>query len=96
MESATKEIDRDFNATLRIHQASLLDQAEAGYQEILRRAQRHHQSLGMLGILGIQRSRLDDALRYADLAIAIEPRISNTHATRGNALQLIGFGLNLF
>ncbi|SDJ58945.1 glycosyltransferase family 41 protein [Variovorax sp. OV700] len=87
MESATKEIDREFDAMLRIHQEGMLDQAEAGYQEILRRAPRHHQSLGMLGILGIQRSHLDDALRYADLAIAIEPRISNTHATRGNALH---------
>ena len=46
MESATKEIDREFDAMLRIHQEGMLDQAEAGYQEILRRAPRHHQSLG--------------------------------------------------
>lgn len=87
MESAASEMDRDFNAVLQVHQDGFLDQAEAGYQEILNRAPRHHPSLGMLGILGIQRNRLDDALRYADLAIAIEPRISNTHATRGNALH---------
>lgn len=87
MESTTGEIDHDFNAILQIHQDGFLDQAEAGYQEILSRAPRHHPSLGMLGILGIQRKRHDDALRYADLAIAIEPRISNTHSTRGNALH---------
>jgi predicted O-linked N-acetylglucosamine transferase (SPINDLY family) len=87
MESTTIEIDHDFNATLRIHQDGLWDQAEAGYQKILSRAPRHHPSLAMLGILGIQRSRFDDALRFADFAIAIEPRISNTHATRGSALH---------
>lgn len=87
MESTAGEMDRDFNAVLQVHQDGFLDRAEAGYQEILIRAPRHHPSLGMLGILGIQRNRLDEALHYADLAIAIEPRISNTHATRGNALH---------
>ncbi|WP_438997935.1 O-linked N-acetylglucosamine transferase family protein [Variovorax beijingensis] len=87
MAGTAGEIDHDFNAILQIHQNGLLDQAEAGYQEILNRAPRHHPSLGMLAILGIQRNRPDEALRYADLAIAIEPRISNTHATRGNALH---------
>ncbi|WP_186454194.1 tetratricopeptide repeat protein [Variovorax beijingensis] len=87
MEGTAGEIDRDFDAILQIHQNGLLDQAEAGYLEILNRAPYHHPSLGMLGILGIQRKRLEEAMRYADLAIAIEPRISNTHATRGNALH---------
>lgn len=87
MEKPETDDDREFNATLRLHQDGQLKEAEAAYEALLARRSEHHASLAMLAILNLQKSRPEIALHYADRSIALEARVPNAHATRGDALH---------
>lgn len=87
MEKQDSDDTHEFDAVLRLHQEGHLQEAEAAYEALLAHKPEHYSSLAMLGVINLQKNRPEIALHYADRSIAIEPRISNVHATRGEALH---------
>ncbi len=72
------------------YQAGELDQAEAVYQEILKKAPDHAEALHRLGLVHHGQARFDRAVHYYHRAIAVNPEMSEAYGNLGNALQALG------
>lgn len=84
------ESQEHFDEALKLHQLGALDEAAAGYQQLLvhypASAQLHH----LLGVIASQRGEHAAALLMIDEAIRLAPDIAAFHANRGIALAAQG------
>ncbi len=62
-------------------------EAQAAYQEMLRRRPGHPESLANLGVACAELGRIDEALNWYDAAIRARPEYAVAHYNRGNALH---------
>ena len=69
------------------HQAGRIDEAEAGYRQVLAREPRCAEAHFLLGLVHLQRSRPQDALACLREAIAIDPQDARFHNNLGKALM---------
>jgi predicted O-linked N-acetylglucosamine transferase (SPINDLY family) len=73
-----------------LHVAGRLDEAEAGYREILARHPDHGVALHRLGVLALQSGRAATALERLGRAVALDPGAWRSHCSLGQALLALG------
>ena len=76
-----------FNQALALHKAGDLIEAEKLYRQVLKVKPDHFDSLHLLGVSYLQRSRYAEAVRIIDMALKINPHSAFAHNNRGNALK---------
>jgi Flp pilus assembly protein TadD len=83
-------IEQAIQFAIEHHQAGRLDEAEAGYREILSSHSDDANALRLLGILVMQRGQADQAVQLISRAIALNPAAAEYHVNLGNALKAAG------
>jgi predicted O-linked N-acetylglucosamine transferase (SPINDLY family) len=84
--AATRSTEQFARAQL-LQRQGQLPAARLLYQEILHAEPDHFDALNAMGVLAGQSSDLQEAIRYFDRAIAVEPGNSGAHCNRGLALK---------
>lgn len=64
----------DFQSIFQLHQAGQLQQALAGYLQLIQREPRHIDALVSLATLYLQMGELTESAKYFEMALAIQPR----------------------
>jgi predicted O-linked N-acetylglucosamine transferase (SPINDLY family) len=78
-----------FSSAVAHHQAGRLDEAEAGYRDVLATTPNHFDANHLLGVVALQMGRLEEALERISQAIALDPKVAAAHNNLGNVyLQL--------
>jgi len=72
------------------HQAGRLEQAEAGYRDVLQRAPEHFDALHMLGVLALQAGRPQQAADSIERALRADPSSAQAHNNLGEAYRQLG------
>lgn len=72
-----------------LHQQGRLDEARAGYLEVLRLQPRHFDALHLLGALEMQAAQYEKALEFLDRAIAADASRSAAYSNLANALRML-------
>ena len=92
----------DFNATnvvppskllmeaVTLHQAGMLDEAEAVYRSLLSENPNDSHALHYLGLIALQKERYPDAINLIERAIRLDGGIPAFHCNLGNAYKGIG------
>jgi tetratricopeptide (TPR) repeat protein len=75
-----------FQQAFRHHQAGRLQQAEAGYREVLAVEPAHTDSLHLLGVIALQIGQFSLAVEVIGKAIALQPFVADFHNNLGLAL----------
>lgn len=78
--------DQEVQRGLALHQQGRLDEAEAIYRAALARQPDHFGAAHFLGLIHIQRDRLDEALTWLSRAVEINPASPDAHSNRAHAL----------
>ena len=86
----SETVPPSFDAAVRHHRAGRLDQAAAGYRDVLRRKPAHADALHLLGIIDAQQGRLPQAVQRLQEAARQSPRNAEIALNLGNAL--LGYG----
>jgi predicted TPR repeat methyltransferase len=86
----TPPASRDFEQGLALHQQGRLDEAEACYRRMLRKAPTHFDALHLLGVLAGQTNRFDEALGLLTRALAQRPDSAPALNNLGNTLGSLG------
>lgn len=73
-----------------LHQAGMLDEAEAAYQSLLKNNPSDGDALHYLGLIAFQRHRYPDAINLIEAAIKINRKIAAFHCNLGNAYKASG------
>lgn len=73
-----------------LHEQGRLDQAEAGYRQILAIDPRQADTLHLYGILMIQTGRIEPGLAMVERALSILPGFIDAHFNRATALMQVG------
>jgi len=79
-----------FVEAVRHHAAGRLDEAGAGYRQVLARDANHAASLHGLGVIAYQTGRPEIAADLIGRALALEPAVAAFHTNLGNALKALG------
>jgi SAM-dependent methyltransferase/tetratricopeptide (TPR) repeat protein len=88
----SETVPPSFEAAVRHHRAGRLDQAAAGYRDVLRRTPAHADALHLLGIIDAQQGRLPQAVQRLQEAARRSPRNAEIALNLGNALLAYGQG----
>jgi len=83
-------IEQAMGFALRHHQSGNLDVAEAVYRQVLGFQPDHPESLHLLGVIALQRGRLQEAVTLISRAVKAKPRFADAHSNLGNALRELG------
>ncbi len=78
------------NTALQHHQQGQLPQAEALYRRILAAQPGHPEALHLLGVIGYQAGRHEEAVEQIGRAIASRPNVAAYHSNLGMALRALG------
>ena len=79
-----------FREALGLHQAGMLEDAEAVYRNVLAIQPEHSDSLNLLGVLALQTGRAEAAIDLIRKAIELNDGIADFHANIGEALRAAG------
>jgi len=72
------------------HVAGRLEQADAGYREILAADPRHFDALHLRGVLALQAGRLEEAARSIESALGVDAANAQAHSNLGEAYRKLG------
>jgi predicted O-linked N-acetylglucosamine transferase (SPINDLY family) len=72
------------------HQAGRLDEARAGYREVLERDPRSFDAAHMLGVIALQRQSPEEALGHFERASNLDPASAVAHNSLGETLRRLG------
>jgi predicted O-linked N-acetylglucosamine transferase (SPINDLY family) len=72
------------------HQAGRLDEARAGYREVLERDPRSFDAAHMLGVIALQRQSAEEALGHFERASNLDPASAVGHNSLGETLRRLG------
>jgi protein O-GlcNAc transferase len=72
------------------HVAGRLDEADAGYREILAADPRHFDALHLRGVLALQAGRPDTAAETIAAALGVDPASAQAHNNLGEAYRRLG------
>ncbi len=72
------------------HQAGRLPQAEAIYQEVLKKEPAHADALHLLGVIALQSGKYEDAVNLINKAITVNSSDPNFHSNCGDAWRAMG------
>jgi len=73
------EIARAVQAAIGHHRAGRLQQAEAGYRQVLAMQPDHPDALHLLGVVAAQAGRLDEAIACFQRFLAVKPNVVEVH-----------------
>ncbi len=73
-----------------LHQRGQLAQAQALYEDVLRKEPRNFEALHHLGLVYCQKQQFARGLGFFDKALKANPRSADCHNNRGNALRDLG------
>jgi len=79
-----------FQQALAWHQQGQLAQAQAIYQDLLKRQPRHFDAWHMLGVIAYQTKQYDKAVELIGRAIELNPKMAGFYSNRGLALKELG------
>ena len=83
----SSDLDGDLEAAIAIHRQGRVDEAESTYRQILQMEPDHPEALHMMGVVHLQKQRLEDALTHFQAAIAGNGTDARYHNNAGNALS---------
>jgi predicted O-linked N-acetylglucosamine transferase (SPINDLY family) len=86
----SSELASVFSRALAFHQAGRLPEAEEIYRQILSTRPDDFECLHLLGVIHFQRRDYEQALRYIDAAVRINPSLVPAYSNRGNVLGELG------
>jgi predicted O-linked N-acetylglucosamine transferase (SPINDLY family) len=72
------------------HQAGRLEEADAGYREILAADPRHFDALHLSGVLALQAGRSVEAAAAIEAALAVDAKSAQAHNNLGEAYRRLG------
>jgi predicted O-linked N-acetylglucosamine transferase (SPINDLY family) len=72
------------------HTAGRLEEADAGYREILAADPRHFDALHLRGVLALQAGRLEEAAHSIESALDVDPASAQAHNNLGEAYRKLG------
>jgi predicted O-linked N-acetylglucosamine transferase (SPINDLY family) len=84
------QLEQTLQAATELHLAGRLEQAEAGYRQVLAGNPAHPVALHRLGVLALQLGRLDPALDLLGRAVAQDPAAWRSHCSMGQAFTALG------
>lgn len=85
-----QDLERVIGAAIEHHNAGRLDDAEAGYREVLAHDAQHVDALHFLGFIAFQRGELARAVELITRALALNPANPHAQQNLGNAYQALG------
>ena len=88
--SDMQAIAADFNRATQAHGAGRIDDAEAIYLDILRRAPGHAGALHLIGVCHFQRGRFVEGIPWVEKALALKPDFADAHNNLANAFKALG------
>ncbi len=80
----------DFNRATQAHGAGRIEDAEAIYLDILRRAPGHAGALHLIGVCHFQRGRFVEGIPWVEKALAVKPDFADAHNNLANAFKALG------
>jgi predicted O-linked N-acetylglucosamine transferase (SPINDLY family) len=83
-------IPQTFARALQLHQEGRLGEAEALYRQVLSLDPRHPVAFHFLGVLALQTSRYDLAIRLIGHALALDANDPTAHSNLGEAYRALG------
>ncbi len=84
--AATQKINEKLQEAIALHQAGKLSEAEIFYKELLS-VLPLHLVVGNLGTIASQKGDFDEALKFYEQAIMINPNYAGAYSNRGNAFK---------
>ncbi len=72
-----------------LHQQGRLEEARAGYLEVIRLQPRHFDALHLLGALAMQAGQYEEAVGLLNSAIGVDPRQAAAHANLAHAQRVL-------
>lgn len=88
--SSADKLVAQLRQAIGLHNQGHLDAADALYKAVLLKAPRHPDALHLRALVCHAQERFADAVRLAEAAIAVNPRIANFHNTAGEAWRRLG------
>jgi predicted O-linked N-acetylglucosamine transferase (SPINDLY family) len=82
-------LERTLQAATDHHVAGRLQEAEAGYREVLARRPEHVTATHRLGVLALQAGRTPEALELLGRAVALDPAAWRSHCSLGQAWAIL-------
>ena len=84
--AATQKINEKLQEAIAFHQAGKLSEAEVFYKELLT-VLPFYQVIGNLGIIASQKGDFEEALKFYEQAIIINPNYAGAYSNRGNSFK---------
>ena len=88
--SVSESVSVKFQQAFAAHQKGMLTEAQALYEEILKRHPDHFDALHLLGVIAHQARRPQLSVDLIDKAIKLNPNNATFYSNRGNALKELG------
>ena len=87
---AEMTLDEAFALASQLHQQGRLQEAEAGYRQIIAYAPNHADALNLLGVVTSQLGRADEGAEFIRQAIVLEPTSAHYRTNLAVALAQLG------
>ncbi|MDR3673122.1 MAG: tetratricopeptide repeat protein [Holophaga sp.] len=84
------QLEQTLQTATELHLAGLLEQAEAGYRQVLAGHPEHPVALHRLGVLALQRGSLEPALDLLGRVVALDPAAWRSHCSLGQTFTALG------